>query len=125
MSLSSGISFLEAIQVAAPTVNNGVIREALEDCRTAIQKGDSFGQSLKGHPCFPGFVTDLIVIGEESGRLDEVLVEISETYEQQVDESLVFFTTLLEPAMILIVGAFVGFIVIAMLLPIFEMNVIV
>ena len=89
-----------------------------------VQKGDSFGQSLKTGGHFPHFVTDLILIGEESGRLEEVLLEIAETYEQETDDMMLTLTTLLEPAMILIVGAVVGFIVIAMLLPIFEMNVI-
>lgn len=122
MAISHGLPFLEALRVSIPVVKNRIIAADLAECRERVTKGDSFGASLKQYPYFPHFVTNLISIGEESGRLQEVLNELSDTYEQEIDDSFAVFTTLLEPAMILLVGSLVGFIVIAMLLPIFEMN---
>ena len=122
LSLTNGLSFLEALGTAIPVVENAVLRKALENCYLKIEKGDSFGRTLGQEARFPRFTANLIAIGEESGNLNGVLAEIAEAYEEDTDEILMYLTTLLEPVMILTVGAIVGFIVIAMLLPIFEMN---
>lgn len=122
MSLSNGIAFIEALRVAVPTVRNTLLRAALEDVEVRIKKGESFGRGLRSSGLFPAFLSNLVSIGEESGRLDEVLGEIAEVYEQDLDEKSSFLTTLLEPAMILVVGSIIAFIVMGILLPIFEMN---
>jgi len=122
MSLSDGLPFLQSLTTAIPTLDNLVLRQLMKDCRDRIQKGERFGRSLAQYSAFPSFVTDLISVGEETGHLEEVLIEIADSYEQDLDEATVFMTTLLEPAMILIVGSFVAFIVLAMVLPIIEMN---
>ena len=70
-------------------------------------------------------MTNLIIVGEESGRLDEALAEVARTYEKDVDDTIKVMTSLLEPMIILIMGLMVGFIVVAMLLPIFQMNLMV
>lgn len=123
MCLSNGVSFLESLKISIPTMNNVVLAQALQNCCQKVEKGVSFGQSLKQSALFPSLITQLISIGEETGHLEKVLLEIAETYEEDVENSLSLVTTLLEPLMILTVGAIVGFIVMAMLLPIFQMNV--
>lgn len=122
MSLSNGIAFIEALRVAVPTVRNTLLRTALEDVEVRIKKGESFGRGLRASGLFPAFLSNLVSIGEESGRLDEVLGEIADVYEQDLDEKSALLTTLLEPAMILVVGSIIAFIVMGILLPIFEMN---
>lgn len=72
---------------------------------------------------FPAFVTNLIIVGEESGRLDEALAEVARTYGRDIDDTIKIMTSLLEPMMILIMGLAVGFVVVAMLLLIFQISV--
>jgi len=88
-----------------------------------LTAGGSFGESIKSSKQIPTMMGHLIAVGEESGHLDEVLVEIAESYEQETNERIEMMTTLLEPLMILVIGLVVGFIVFAMLLPIFEVDV--
>lgn len=123
--LKSGISVLKAIEVATPVLDNEVLRKDCLRCLQELKEGGSFGSSLKKTKWFPSFVTNLITVGEESGKLDETLSEIATFYERETDEALRMMTSLLEPLMILGMGLVVGFIVIAMLLPLFELNMMV
>lgn len=123
--IKSGIAIIEAIQTAAPVVSNLALREELIKCLKDIKEGGSFGKSLKKSKRFPNFMTNLISVGEESGKLDEALGEIANFYERESDEATRILTSLLEPLMILGMGLVVGFIVIAMLLPMFEINMMV
>lgn len=120
--LKSGIPMLSAIEVAIPTTNNDIIKEALAVSYQSLREGGSFGRSLENTKVFPVFMANLIIVGEESGRLDEALGEIAMTYERDTDEAVKVLTSLLEPLMILAMGLVVGFIVIAMLLPVFQIN---
>ena len=122
IALSNGIAFLEGLRISAPTLSNSLLRDAINQCEESVQKGDPFGKCLRRYEAFPHFMTDLILIGEETGRLEEVLAEIAEAYEQETDEFAMTLTTLIEPVMILAIGAVVGFIVIAMMLPMFEIS---
>jgi type II secretory pathway component PulF len=88
-----------------------------------LKEGGSFGKSLEKSKLFPGFMTNLIVVGEESGRLGDCLGEIATAYTRDTDETIKVLTSLLEPVIILVMGLIVGFIVIAMLLPVFQLNV--
>lgn len=123
--IKSGISVLEAIRNTAPVVSNTALREDLVTCLQVIKEGGSFGQSLKKTKRFPNFMINLLSVGEESGKLDEALGEIANFYERESDEAVRIVTSLLEPLMILSMGLVVGFIVIAMLLPMFEINMMV
>jgi len=123
--IKSGIAVIETIQTAAPVVSSLVLREELLKCLKDIKEGGSFGKSLKKSKRFPNFMTNLLSVGEESGRLDDALGEIANFYEREADEAIRIFTSLLEPLMILGMGLVVGFIVIAMLLPMFEINMMV
>jgi general secretion pathway protein F len=123
MLLKSGISIVRAIQLSVPVVGNEVIAAELRKCQEDLLGGRSLGQSLQEARFVPPMLGDLISVGEESGSLSTSLNDIAETYEQDTNEFIKLMTTLLEPAMILAVGAVIGLIVIAMLLPIFQLDV--
>jgi general secretion pathway protein F len=123
--IKSGIPILKAIDVAIPVVDNEVIKEKLKVSYGELERGGSFGRSLKNSKLFPLFISNLIIVGEESGKLSEALGEVANSYERDTDEAIKIMTNLLEPLMILVMGLIVGFIVVAMLLPIFEINVMV
>ena len=122
--LKNGISILRAIDVAIPVLENEVIKKQLRQSYKELEQGGFFGKSLKDSKIFPSFMSNLISIGEESGRLDEALAEIADSYEHDTDEAMKVTSSLIEPLMILFMGLIVGFMVVAMLLPIFEINVI-
>jgi type II secretory pathway component PulF len=121
--IRSGIPVLKAIDVSIPVLGNEVIKIQLRQSYKDLEQGGSFGRSLKSSKLLPPFIANLIIVGEESGRLSEALAEITDTYEREVDEAMKTAANLLEPITILVMGLIVGFIVIAMLLPIFEINV--
>lgn len=120
--IRNGIPILKAIDIAIPVLSNEVIKNQLQNSYRELEQGGSFGKSLKNSPLFPAFMSNLIIVGEESGRLDDALNEVASSYERDFDEAVKVLSNLLEPVMILIMGLVVGFIVIAMLLPIFEIN---
>ncbi|MBI5143998.1 MAG: type II secretion system F family protein [Candidatus Omnitrophica bacterium] len=123
--VESGIPILKAIDISIPVLENEIIRRQLAISYRELEQGGSFGRSLKNSKLFPLFMTNLIIVGEESGRLGEALAEVANVYEKDTDEAIKIMASLLEPLMILGMGLVVGFIVVAMLLPIFEINVMV
>jgi general secretion pathway protein F len=122
--IKSGIPILKAISVAIPVMDNEIIKNHLRKSYQELEGGGSFGRSLKNSKVFPLFMTNLIIVGEESGRLEEALAEVAGAYERDTDEAMRVMASLLEPLMILVMGLIVGFIVVSMLLPIFEINII-
>ncbi len=118
----SGIPILKTLELATPVVENEIIRKELVICYKSLKEGGSLGRSLSGSKVFPPFMINLITVAEESGKFDEVFNEIAVTYERETDEALKALMSLMEPLMILVMGLVVGFVVISMLLPIFELN---
>jgi len=123
--IRNGIPILRAIDIAIPVLENEIIKDQLRQSYKELEQGGSFGRSLKKSKLFPIFMSNLIIVGEESGRLDESLSETASSYERDTDEAIRIMASLLEPLMILVMGLIVGFIVVAMLLPVFEINVMV
>jgi len=123
--VSNGIPISEAIKVAIPILDNEVIKKAIEQGHKQVQEGGSFGYALKKSKLFPSFMVNLIIVAEESGKFTEGFSEIAGSYEKETEEMLATSATILEPLMILTVGLVIGFIVIAMLLPIFQLNLMV
>ena len=121
--LKSGVIILKALRLSLPLVNNDLIREQLTKCHDDLVAGNSLGQSIKKSTVIPPILGDLIAVGEESGSLVDTLHDVADSYEQETDETVKIMTTLLEPLMIIIIGSVVGFIVFALLLPIFQMDV--
>jgi type II secretory pathway component PulF len=121
--IESGISIDKALALSADTLRNSVLKDEITGVRKAtVQQGHSLSSGLKRTHFFPPFVSSMAAVGEEAGRLDESMNEIASFYEKEVDQLCRLATSLIEPLLILIVGCVVGFIVAAMLLPIFEIG---
>jgi len=115
--LSSGVPILQAMETVAGTVNNEIISDAILDARARIREGDVISEPLRKSRMFPPMVVQMIAIGQESGSLDTMLMKIADFYEQEVDAALASLTAAIEPVMIVFLGVTVGFIVIAMFMP--------
>ncbi|MDD5116413.1 MAG: type II secretion system F family protein [Candidatus Omnitrophica bacterium] len=120
--LANGVPVLESLQITVPTINNDIFKAELEKVHSDIVVGTSLSQSMKKSSWFPPFLINMIAVGERGGNLQEVLLEVAVFYEREVKKLNKIMTSLLEPAIILVMGLVVGFIVMAMLLPIFEIN---
>jgi general secretion pathway protein F len=120
--LASGVQLLDAMDVAKRVMNNRVLEYAVEGARQNIREGETIAEPLKRSGEFPPLVTHMIAVGERSGEMEEMLRRIGQIYDGEVDRVITRFTSLLEPIMILVMGVLVFFIVVAILLPIFEMG---
>jgi general secretion pathway protein F len=120
--LQSGIGLLPSLDIVKNIVDNRVLYDATEAARDAIREGQSIAPPLKKSGIFPPLMIHMIAVGEKSGKLEEMLFKTAETYESEVDGTIATLTTLLEPLMILLMGGLVLFIVLSILLPIFQMN---
>jgi len=115
--LVSGVPILQAMETVAGTAGNGLIAEAIMQARARIREGDRINDPLEKSGMFPPMVVHMISIGEESGALDSMLTKVAEFYEQEVDATLQSLTAAIEPVLIVVLGFCVGFIVIAMFMP--------
>jgi general secretion pathway protein F len=120
--LASGVQLLDAMDVAKRVMSNRVLEHAVEGARQNIREGETIAEPLKRSGEFPALVTHMIAVGERSGEMEEMLRRIGQIYDGEVDRVITRFTSLLEPIMILVMGVLVFFIVVAILLPIFEMG---
>jgi len=123
--LSSGVQLLDALDVSRRVMNNRVLEQAVEEARQNIREGETIAEPLKRSGEFPPLVTHMIAVGEKSGEMEEMLRRIGQIFDGEVDRVITRFTSLLEPVMIVVMGVIVLFIVVAILLPIFEMGQIV
>jgi len=121
--LKGGVSIVNALKITIPMMSQESIKISLLNCRDSLLLGGSLGEEIKKIKEIPSLMGHLISVGEESGNIEDVLEEIANTYEQETDEKIKIMTTLLEPAMILVVGLAIGVVVFAILLPIFQMDV--
>ena len=120
----NGIPLYKAVEVSTRTVGNLIMREELKKVPALLEGGSTFAKSLEEVEYISPFVTNMVEVGEESGQLGSAVRETASFYEQETDEVIKMATTLLEPMMILGIGVIVGFLVVAMLLPIFEIHVV-
>ncbi|MCS6775396.1 MAG: type II secretion system F family protein [Chloroherpetonaceae bacterium] len=118
--LVSGVPILQAMETVAGTVGNEIISEAIMNARARIREGDRINDPLEKSKMFPPMVVHMISIGEESGALDQMLSKIAEFYEGEVEAQLQSLTSAIEPVMIVFLGFCVGFIVIAMFMPLIQ-----
>lgn len=116
--LSSGVSLLESLQLAAGSSGSLVVKKALGDAGLSIEKGSSFSSAITKTRVFPQIMTQMISVGEESGDIDEMLFRVSDYYKKELDTTLSSLTSLIEPIMMVLVGVAVFFFVIGLLLPI-------
>ncbi|MFP4351055.1 MAG: type II secretion system inner membrane protein GspF [Desulfococcaceae bacterium] len=118
----SGVSMLLALNLVKDVIGNSLMVDALKRVYERVKEGDRLSKSLADSKIFPSLAVQMITVGEESGRLDEMLLRVAENYEKNIRNTVKRFISFLEPAMILGMGLVVGFIVISMLMAIFSMN---
>jgi type IV pilus assembly protein PilC len=119
--ISSGVPILQAIEITGKTAGNTVIESAMVGVQANVKEGQSISEPLEKVAVFPPMVTQMIAVGEETGSLDQMLHKIADFYEDEVNAAVKSLTSILEPILMLGVGAIVGTVVISMYLPIFNM----
>ena len=119
--ISSGVPILEGLDITARTAGNAVIERAIIATRKAVEAGRSLVDPLKESDVFPGMVTQMIGVGEQTGAMDAMLQKIADFYEDEVDVAVKDMLTLLEPMMIMFLGIVVGGIVVSLYLPLFSL----
>jgi len=120
--LGSGVSIVESLELSEAVVNNTVMIKVIQQTREAVSRGQNVSWALAQEAFFPPVAIHMIAAGEKSGGMEEGLLRIADSLENQVDAKLAVLTSLLEPVMIIVLGTIVGFIVLAVLLPVFDIN---
>ena len=120
--LKNGVSILSSLEIVKEVLSNRLFQEEVEKISDNITQGSGIAAPLKGSKIFPPVVVNMMAIGEETGRLHEVLLRIANSYEIEVDRSVKTLTSLIEPLIILVMGLVVAFVVISMLMPIFTLD---
>lgn len=119
--LNSGVPILDALEITAKTAGNKVIYNAIRRAVTAIAQGDTIAQPLQDTGVFPPMVVQMISVGEKTGGLDEMLEKVADFYEDEVDAAVDALTSIIEPVVIVVMGAVIGFVLISMYLPMFDL----
>jgi type II secretory pathway component PulF len=122
--VGQGVPVLQALEIGSHNVSNVVIQRALRQVQEAVRDGASIASALSASGQFPVFVSNMVAVGEESGTVDAALLKVAVAYEREVDRTMRTLTTVLEPLLIVVVGLIVMFIVISMLLPIFNIGLV-
>jgi type IV pilus assembly protein PilC len=119
--VAAGVDIIRSLEITGQTAGNWVVEQALVDVRHRVRDGSSIAQPLIENPVFPPMVSQMVRIGEETGELEKMLSKIADFYEDEVDASIQSLTSIIEPLMMMGVGAMVGLILISMYLPMFKM----
>jgi type II secretory pathway component PulF len=120
--LQSGITLVEALQVSEATLGNTALKTAIRETRSQVRDGKSLNEALAGQKLFPGLMIDMLAVGERTGDLAGALKHTAEAYERDLDRSILNFTALIEPVLILVMAVFVGSIVFSVLMAVLEMT---
>jgi len=119
--LKAGVPILEAIDITSDTSGNAVFRNALGKVHDAIREGESFATPLRQAKVVDSMVVNMIDVGEETGELDEMLRKVADTYDDEIETLVSSLTSLMEPVMVIVLGCIVGFIVVALFMPMIGM----
>jgi len=117
---AAGVPLLQALEITGRTGGNAAVEESMDGVIASVKRGGTIAAPLAQASIFPSMVTHMVGVGEETGALDAMLDRVAEFYEEQVEASVKALTSILEPIMIIVIGSIVGFIVISMYLPLFE-----
>jgi type II secretory pathway component PulF len=120
--VKNGVPILNALRITSDIIENSVIKEEVIRIYDDVKAGSSLTAAIKKNPSFPQFVVNMSAIGEEGGTLDKTLLKVAKSYELEIDRLVKIISSLIEPVVILIMGVIVGFIVISMLLPVFQIS---
>lgn len=119
--VSSGVPILDGLNITAKTAGSKVIEKAVLEVRQGVSEGKTIAEPLKQSKVFPPMVTQMIAVGESTGALDSMLGKIADFYDEEVDQAVSNLTSMIEPVLMIFLGGAVGFIVVAMYLPIFKL----
>lgn len=119
--ISSGVPVLRALEITTDTAGNQAVANVIEKSRLSVKEGEKISDPMQASPIFPVMVTQMISVGEETGRLDQMLIKISDFYEAEVDSTLKGLASLIEPIMIVGLGVMVGFIAVSVITPIYTL----
>ncbi|NTW42565.1 MAG: type II secretion system F family protein, partial [Cellulomonadaceae bacterium] len=117
--IHSGVPLLQALDIVGETSGNLVIERAAKAVQESVRRGESLAGPLSQHPVFPPMVVQMMAVGEDTGALDTMLGKVADFYDQEVEATTEQLTSLIEPLMIVVIGAIIGTMVIAMYMPIF------
>lgn len=120
--ISSGVPILEGLLIVARTAGNKVVEEAIVNTRQSVSEGKTLAEPLTKAGVFPPMVTQMIAVGEATGALDNMLGKIADFYDDEVDSAVAALTSMLEPMLMIFLGTTVGFVIVAMYMPIFQMG---
>lgn len=123
--MKSGVAILEGFDIIAKTAGNIIIEENLLSIKEDVANGSSVAEPLRKSELFPPMVSHMVSVGEKTGKLDEMLEKTADYYEAEVDDTVNNLSTLIEPIIIVFLGVIIGFIVIAMYLPIFRLGTVI
>lgn len=119
--LSAGISLVQALPIVSAVMGNTIAAEEISKVRERVVRGEGLSEPMSGSEIFPEMLSSMIKIGEESGSLDDILNKTADFYDEEVDQAIQAATALLEPAIIIFMGLAIGFIVMAIMIPMFDM----
>ncbi|MGO9148036.1 MAG: type II secretion system F family protein [Desulfomonilia bacterium] len=119
--ISSGVPIMDGLDITSKTAGNVIVENAIRAVRTAISEGRSMSEPLEQTGIFPGMVVQMIAVGEATGAMDQMLSKIADFYDEEVDTAVEALTSALEPILMVFLGGVIGFVVVAMYLPIFKM----
>jgi type IV pilus assembly protein PilC len=122
MLVSSGIPLLEALDISKETLTNRVYREAAENAAQIVEKGKPLAQAFRSHEVFPPLLSEMVAVGEQTGKVDEVLMKISTYFEAQVGRKTENLASAIEPIVMVVLGVMVGFMVVSLILPIYSLT---
>ena len=120
--VQSGVPILNALEIVAKAAGNLVIEAAIMDARKSVEHGDTLSAGLQGKDCIPSLVVRMLAAGEKTGKVDEMLESVADTFDDEVETMLASLTSLLEPLLMVFLGVVIGGIVVCMFLPIFKMT---
>jgi type IV pilus assembly protein PilC len=120
--IAAGIPMMKALEIVAGTTGNAVLTKVINDSRDAIREGRKFGESMESSGWMPKLVTQMINIGEDTGRIAEMLAKVADFYEREVDVAIKGLVSMIEPAMIVFLGVIIGGIAISVITPIFALQ---
>jgi type IV pilus assembly protein PilC len=120
--VGSGISLVEALEIVRGVIDNGVYREAIEQSMKNVKKGIPFSVTLARQGLFPPLLPNMVAVGEETGKMDEVLLKVSKYFEEEAEHMIKGLTTALEPLIMIVLGVGVGFLVISIIMPIYNLT---
>jgi type IV pilus assembly protein PilC len=120
--ITSGVPILNALKITKETIGNEVVQNAVQKVHDSIKEGDTIADPLDQAKVFPAMVVNMIDVGEETGSLDSMLMKVADIYDAEVEAAVDAMLALLEPIIIIVLGGIIGFIVVALYLPIFSLG---